>query len=53
MGYRDARQLDLLISTRREPQEGWTVWAGVVVLERGELVRRLLPQRAAPLLPDI
>jgi hypothetical protein len=39
MGPRDARQLDLLISSKHEPREGGTVLDELVELERRGLVR--------------
>ena len=40
MGRRDARQLDLLISTRLKPRGGWTVLDELIELEHRGLVRR-------------
>lgn len=40
MGLRDARHLDLLISTRHEPREGLAVLDELIELERRGLVRR-------------
>jgi len=39
-GLRDARQLDLMISMRFRPREGWTVLDELIELERRGLVRR-------------
>lgn len=39
-GVRDARQLDLLVSIRFWPREGWTVLDELIELERRGLVRR-------------
>ena len=39
-GLRDARQLDLLVSIRFRPREGWTVLDELIELERRGLVRR-------------
>jgi hypothetical protein len=39
-GLRDARQLDLLVSMRFRPREGWTVLDELIELERRGFVRR-------------
>jgi hypothetical protein len=41
MGHRDARQLDLLISARREPRDDATVLDELIELEHRGLVRRV------------
>jgi hypothetical protein len=40
MGFRDARHLDLLVSTRHAPREDRTVLEELIELERRGFVRR-------------